>query len=215
MPYVAPFAVFAAFLVVHRAIPVPEGLLYLARFVSVALCLALFSRRVIPVRPARPWSSIGLGVAVFAVWIGPDLLWPAYRAHWLFSNPVTGTSSSTISAALRVNMAFIAMRSTSSIVLVPLLEELFWRGWMMRWLIHHDFLRVPVGKYGREAFWVVALLFASEHGPYWEVGLLAGVAYNWWAVRTRNLADCILSHAVTNACLSAYVIATGNWQYWL
>ncbi|MFB3829434.1 MAG: CAAX prenyl protease-related protein [Bryobacteraceae bacterium] len=214
-PYVAPFLVFVLFLAAHRFFPGSEGLLYLGRFIAVALCLAVVSRRVIPVRTSHPWASIALGIAVFAIWIGPDALWPGYRGHWLFSNAVMGEPASTIPAALKSNAAFVAMRSAGSIVLVPLLEELFWRGWMMRWLIQRNFLGVPFGKYHGEAFWVVALLFASEHGPYWEVGLLAGIAYNWWAVRTRNLADCILAHAVTNACLSAYVIGTGNWQYWL
>ena len=64
-------------------------------------------------------------------------------------------------------------------------------------------------------FWLVAALFASEHGPYWEVGLAAGIVYNWWAVKTKNIADCIWAHAVTNAILSAYVLFGGQWQYWL
>jgi membrane protease YdiL (CAAX protease family) len=59
------------------------------------------------------------------------------------------------------------------------------------------------------------VLFASEHGAYWDVGLAAGVAYNWWMVRTRSLGDLILAHAVTNLCLSVYVIAAGKWEYWL
>jgi hypothetical protein len=34
-------------------------------------------------------------------------------------------------------------------------------------------------------------------------------------VRTRNLGDLILAHAVTNACLCAWVLATGRFEYWL
>jgi hypothetical protein len=74
---------------------------------------------------------------------------------------------------------------------------------------------VPLGRYTAVSFWAVALLFAAEHGPYWEVGLIAGVAYNWWLVRTRNLADCVLAHAVTNALLAGYVLVFNQWQYWL
>ncbi len=71
-------------------------------------------------------------------------------------------------------------------------------------------------RYGGGAdCWLTAVLFASEHGPYWDVGLVAGIIYNWWLVRTRNVADCILAHAVTNFVLSAYVLKTGNWQYWM
>jgi CAAX prenyl protease-like protein len=99
--------------------------------------------------------------------------------------------------------------------LVPILEELFWRGWLMRWLIDTDFQKVPPGTYTPQAFWLVAVLFASEHGPYWEVGLVAGIVYNWWMVRSRSLADCIVAHAVTNGLLAVYVVSGGHWQYWL
>ena len=68
----------------------------------------------------------------------------------------------------------------------------------MRWLINPDFLKVPLGAYQAGAFWIVAVMFAAEHGPYWEVGLLAGIIYNWWMLRTRNVMDCIIAHAVTN-----------------
>jgi CAAX prenyl protease-like protein len=99
---------------------------------------------------------------------------------------------------------------------VPILEELFWRGWLMRWLIDSkDFERVPLGTFAPAAFWLTALLFASEHGSFWDVGFAAGIVYNWWMIRTRNLWDCILAHAVTNAVLATYVIGAGQWQYWL
>ena len=97
----------------------------------------------------------------------------------------------------------------------PILEELFWRGWLMRWLIITDFARCRWARTRPYAFWVTALLFASEHGSYWDVGLLTGIIYNWWLIRTRNLANCILAHAVTNGCLAAYVLGWGQWQYWL
>jgi hypothetical protein len=106
------------------------------------------------------------------------------------------------------------MLTTAAVV--PVIEELFWRGWLMRWLIDsRNFEKVPIGTYQWAAFWLVAVLFAAEHGPYWEVGLLAGIAYNYWLTRTRNLADCILAHAVTNAALGIFVLGTGEWQYWL
>ena len=47
----------------------------------------------------------------------------------------------------------------------------------------------------------------TRFGSYWDVGLITGVLYNWWMVRTRSLADCIVAHAVTNACLAIYVVA--------
>ncbi|MFN9430090.1 MAG: type II CAAX prenyl endopeptidase Rce1 family protein, partial [Acidobacteriota bacterium] len=62
---------------------------------------------------------------------------------------------------------------------------------------------------------VVAALFALEHGPFWEVGLLTGVIYNWWMTKTRSLGDLIFVHGVTNLVLSLYVIATKQWQFWM
>ena len=90
---------------------------------------------------------------------------------------------------------------------------MFWRGWLMRWLINPNFEKVPLGVYAPAAFWIVAGLFASEHGPFWDVGLITGVIYNWWMVRTKNIWDCIIAHAVTNGVLGAYVVFGSHWEY--
>jgi hypothetical protein len=155
-----------------------------------------------------------VGVAVFVVWIGPDLLWPAYRSRWMFLSQVAGGEAFSIPAADRASPAYLLWRVLGSAGLVPIVEELFWRAWLMRYLISPDFSKVPLGAYAARAFWITAVLFASEHGPYWDVGLAAGIAYNWWMIRARNLADCVVAHAVTNACLAAYVILGDQWQYW-
>ena len=216
LAYVAPFLAFVGIMAVERAIPLPPQWLYPVRFLIVAALIGALSWPYLSFRPSAPLASIAIGVAVFAVWVAPDVLFGGgYRHHWLFENPVTGAAASTWAPHLKANIGFMLLRSLSSVILIPILEELFWRGWMMRWLIESDFLTVPLGKYAPTAFWIVVLLFASEHGPYWEVGLAAGIVYNWLIVRTRNLADCILAHSVTNAVLCAYVLATGQWQYWL
>ena len=85
----------------------------------------------------------------------------------------------------------------------------------MRWIISPRFETIPLGTYSASAFAIVAVLFASEHGPYWDVGLACGIIYNWWMVRTRSLGDLVLAHAITNGCLSAYVVFSGKWEYWL
>jgi hypothetical protein len=84
----------------------------------------------------------------------------------------------------------------------------------MRWIINNDFQKVPLGTYLPKAFWITAILFAAEHGPYWDVGLITGILYNFWMIRSRSLGDCVLMHAVTNLLLSLYVIAYAQWQYW-
>jgi CAAX prenyl protease-like protein len=212
--YIAPFLVFVGLMGLERLTSLPAEWLYLVRFLIVAAVILTVSRPYLQLRPSAPAASLVIGIAVFLIWVGPDTLF-GYRHFWLFENRLTGSASSSLAPELKNNLWFILLRSTGSFLLVPILEELFWRGWMMRWLIDVNFLKVPLGKYTPAAFWIVALLFASEHGPYWEVGLAAGIVYNWWLIRTRNLADCILAHAVTNAVLAGYVLVTGRWQYWL
>lgn len=198
----------------ENALPFPPQSLYPIRCMVTIAAMALVSRRVIALRPSRPLASFLVGVGVFVLWVAPDWLWQ-YRDHWLFSNSLTGEAISSLAPEARTDRLFLGIRIFGSVALVPILEELFWRGWMMRWIIRPDFLRVPLGTFGTASFWIVALLFAAEHGPYWEVGLAAGIVYNWWLIHTRNLADCILAHAVTNALLAGYVVAYGQWQYWL
>ena len=177
--------------------------------------LLLFSRTAIDLRVSHVAGSIAAGVAVFALWIAPEALWPGYRSHWLFDNVLTGEAVSSLPEALRSDTLVLVSRFARAALIVPIVEELFWRAWLMRWLIKPEFEQVPLGAFTAQSFWICAVLFASEHGAYWEVGLLAGIVYNLWMIRTRSLGDCILAHAVTNTCLSAYVLLTGKWEYWM
>jgi len=195
--------------------PLPVLVDYPLRVLAPAGVLVLYSRPVVRLRPRDLTASLVLGLAVFIVWIGPDLLFPHYRQHWLFQNSLTGTVQSSLPSNVRGDLLVLTFRVLRAVIIVPIVEELFWRGWLMRWLIHTDFHKVPFGTYAPLSFWFTALLFASEHGPYWDVGLIAGILYNWWAIRTKSLADCILAHALTNGALCAWVIATGRWEYWL
>jgi CAAX prenyl protease-like protein len=212
--YVLPFAVFLVFLALQKYVPLPPNLEFIIRDLLLAAVLVGFSLHVIQLRPSRPLETIIMGIAVFVVWVGPDLMFPTYRHHWLFQNAILGQLTVTIPGSVLEAPWVLVPRILQAVIFVPILEELFWRGWLMRWLISPQFERVPLGAYQTGAFWFTAALFASEHGPYWDVGLIAGIAYNWWMIRTRSLADCILAHAVTNGCLCWYVVATHRWEYW-
>jgi CAAX prenyl protease-like protein len=155
-----------------------------------------------------------VGIAVFALWIAPELLWPDYRSHWLFTNSITGPVSSSVEPVHRDSLLVLVFRTIRAAVLVPIIEELFWRAWLMRWLIRPDIQSVPLGAWTASSMLISVILFASEHGPYWDVGLIAGLIYNLLMIRTKSLGDCILAHGVTNGILSAYVIASGQWHYW-
>ncbi len=219
VPYVAPFVVFVTLMALERAFQLPAEWFYPIRAGVVLVSILTFSRGTFSsglasFRPIRPWLSLGVGVAVFLIWIAPDMLF-GYRHHWLFENFITGQAASALPVHLKTNWWFIAARIVGAAVLVPVLEELFWRGWFMRWMVNPDFLKVGMGTFTMSSFWITAVLFGSEHGAYWEVGLIAGILYNWLMVRTRNLGDCMFSHAVTNAILAMWVLYAGRWEYWL
>lgn len=213
--YVAPFIALLAFLALHSLYALPARLDLGLRIIVVGGLLAFWSRPVIDLRTRFAIASILLGIAVFLIWIGPDALFPNYRNFWLFQNALTGVTRTSLPPAALSDPLVLILRVTQSVLIVPIAEELFWRAWLMRWLISPRFASVPLGAYQAASFWTVAFLFASEHGPWWDVGLVAGIAYNWWIVRTKSLADCILAHAVTNALLCAWVIGRHQWQYWL
>ena len=214
LPYVLPFAVVIALLALQPVLPLAPLAGQVVWIAVMTATLALVARPVLDFR-VRHWvGSIGLGVAVFLLWIAPDQIFPGYHSHWLFTNGITGSMSATLPASSREDGLFLTLRTVRAALFVPIAEELFWRAWLMRWIISPRFEEVPLGAWSVRAFWIVALLFASEHGPLWDVGLAAGVLYNWWMVRTKSLANLILAHGVTNACLSVYVVLAGRWEYW-
>ena len=214
LKYVLPFVVFMAFLAGADYLPISGIWEYPFRVAVLAALLWFYSRSAIDLR-VRNWiGTVSIGVAVFVIWIAPDVLWPHYRDSVIFQNQIFGKIASSMPEQLRGSWIALIFRTSRAAIIVPIVEELFWRGWMMRWLINSEVEKIPLGTYAAGAFWITAALFASEHGPYWEVGLIAGIAYNWWMVRTKSLGDCILAHAITNGLLSAYVMFYGKWQYW-
>ena len=215
VPYVLPFGLFVGLLAFQSALHLSGIVDLILRTVLLVAALLIFSRGVITLKMTVPLQTVLLGVAVFVIWIAPDILFPNYRQSIFFQNAVLGRISSSFPDTLQRNPLGLGLRCFRAVVLVPIIEELFWRAWFMRWLIDHRFETVRLGAYAAGSFWITAILFASEHGPFWDVGLIAGILYNFWMIRTRSLGDCIIAHAITNACLCAYVIAGSHWQYWL
>lgn len=214
-PWIAPFAAFMLALSVAPWMGLPPRAELFLRFALPLAALLAFSRHLIEFRVNRFFGSSLVGLAVFLIWIAPDALFPEYRSHWLFQNALTGSLTFSMTPEARNDFISIVLRVLRAAVVVPIVEELFWRGWLMRWVIRHKFEEVPLGTYAPAAFWITAALFALEHGPYWEVGFLSGAVYNWYLVRVKRISDLILAHSVTNACLAAYVLATGRWEYWM
>lgn len=147
------------------------------------------------------------GVVVLAIWITPQwLLGHAPRNDgfnpWFFGEG----SPFWVNATLRV---------IRLVIVVPLLEEIFWRGFLLRYLVHDPFDQVPFGQFNWRSFLWVTLLFGGAHwGPDFVPALVTGAIYNLVAVRTKSLGACVIAHALTNLLLGVYIFRTGQWGFW-
>ncbi len=214
LQYTAPFVVFLLFLALGPSLirsPIALGVAWVA---GVGGVIWIFSRSVLP-RVAPFWlQSIGVGLVVLGVWIAPDFLIAGYRSSALFQNPLLGTVQSSVPVEMRHAPLWLTLRFLRAVLIVPIAEELFWRGWLPRWMVDMDVSRVPLGFFRPITFVATAVLFASEHGSFWEVGLLAGLVYNWYLQKTRSLGDLMIAHATTNAGLAVLALWRGHWEYW-
>jgi CAAX prenyl protease-like protein len=101
------------------------------------------------------------------------------------------------------------------VVIVALVEEIFWRGFLLRWVVRDDFERVPMGAFTWRSFLVVSVAFCFEHNlPDWPAALLTSMLYCAVAYQTKSLLAVVVAHAVTNGLLAIYVIQTKQWGFW-
>jgi len=111
-PYIGPFLAFVVLLAITPYLPFGHEVSYPLRVVLVSAVLLVCSRKLVRLDASRWLSSVAVGVLVFLIWIGPDLIWPGYRSHWLLQNPLTGAASSSLpqDAAQNVCIWFGAWR---------------------------------------------------------------------------------------------------------
>ena len=138
------------------------------------------------------------------------VLWVLLDESWMIAGAAHGDDPRTEG---RIDPLLAALRLLGAALVVPIMEELFWRSFLMRWIEHADFRLVDPGRIGVKAFAVPTLLFGVEH-HLWLAGVVAGGAYGLLYLRHRNLWSPVLGHAVTNGLLGIWVLATGDWAFW-
>jgi membrane protease YdiL (CAAX protease family) len=109
------------------------------------------------------------------------------------------------------------MRFLRMAVVVALIEEIFWRGFLMRYVANSEkpFYEVPFGKHRWRAYWITTLGFMVVHQPEdWLGAFVYGSLTYWVAVKTKSLFACVLMHGVANLVLGVYVMRTGEWGFW-
>jgi len=155
---------------------------------------------------ATTWVlAILVGLVAIVIWIGIDSFYPKFGKGGPFD-------PTTIQSVAQRN-AFIAFRVFGAVIVVPVMEELFWRAFLIRWLVNEDFKGVAVGTFTWMSFAVTVALFGGEHHQ-WLAGLICGALYNWLYYRRKDVFACVVAHAVSNAALAAWVLTRGDWKFW-
>ena len=215
--FLLPMAVFIALLTLAAALrkpgagfwlAAPEYWIFPAQTVVCGVILLWFSREYQLRVPAKIPFTVGIGLLVFVLWIAPQQLLG-------FAPRLTGFNPETFAGQPLFYWSTILVRFLRLVIVVPLVEEIFWRGFLLRYLIDEKFYRIPFGTFSWLSFAGVAMGFGLAHSPAdWIAALITGALYNYVAYRSRNLASCVLAHAVTNFCLGLWIMATGQWGFW-
>jgi CAAX prenyl protease-like protein len=108
---------------------------------------------------------------------------------------------------------WLIARIVGSTVVVPVAEELAFRGYLLRRLISPDFTAVSPRQFTASSFLISSVVFGMLHGR-WLAGILAGMVYALAQYRRGQLTDAIVAHATTNGLLAAYVVIFGHWAFW-
>ncbi|MCX7886507.1 MAG: CAAX prenyl protease-related protein [Verrucomicrobiae bacterium] len=197
-PYVVPMA---AYLLVTLA-ESSENVVYLypLKTVLVAALLWMFRNRYEELTPSFSVLDVAVGLVAIGFWI---LLDPFY--------PKLGGAGGQFDPSGR--WAFIFFRVCGAVLVVPLMEELFWRGFFIRWLVNEEFKKVPVGHFTPASFAITTVLFGVEHRE-WLAGLICGAFYNWLYYRRKSVFACVTAHATSNAALAAWVLWRNDWKFW-
>lgn len=151
---------------------------------------------------------MAIGLAVFVLWIAP-------QQFLGFGPRLTGFNPDVFAGQPALYWGTLVFRFLRLVVVVALLEEIFWRGFCLRYFINEKFTEVPIGAFSWLSFGAVTVGFAITHSREdWIAALVTGALYNLVSYRTRSLASCVVAHAVTNLLLGVWIMATRQWGFW-
>jgi CAAX prenyl protease-like protein len=219
---VAPFVLFVLLTAAQGKFgPASAYWFYFAKtFVGLWLILEIHPL-VLEMRWAFSWEAVAVGVGIFAVWVGISGEWTTQNSLWVKLgishtsnhpspawNPIAQFGSGSALAGL-----FIATRVLGSSLIVPPLEEVFYRSFVYRYIAQQNFLNVPLNRFLPGPFLATAAVFGFSHNE-WLAGIVCGAAYQWLVLRKNRLGDAMTAHAITNCLLGLWVVWRGAWNFW-
>jgi CAAX prenyl protease-like protein len=178
---------------------------YPLRLVAGAAMLWIYRKRLLATLGWRwGWRGPAVGLCVFVVWI--------FAAHFLV--PREPEPAKLLALSSTVQGLWIASRLAASILVVPIAEEVAYRGYLMRRLISEDFESVRFQSVGWPAIIISALAFGLMHGALWLPGIAAGLAFGLVTVRRGAIGEAVAAHATANALIAVAVLGWHQWQLW-
>jgi hypothetical protein len=172
-------------------------------------------------RWAMSWEAVVVGVAVFAAWVGITGEWTTQNSLWakfglthsLGAPPKTWNPNEQFGDGSALAWLIIVTRMAGSTLIVPPLEEVFYRSFLYRYIAKPDFQSVPLNQFLPLPFFATAAVFGFSHNE-WLAGILCGAAYQWLVIRKNRLGDAMTAHAITNFLLGLWVVWRGAWHFW-
>lgn len=207
--YVAPMATFMLMTTLEGIWPSVYPWLYGLKVIVISVMLGCLARPWLEIRPEAKVTvtAIAVGLLVFAEWILLDQ-WIAYPhlGSRVGYNPFTRLQG-------WILPVFLAFRFYGLVIMVPIMEEIFWRSFLLRYLSVPNFQRIPVGTFTWGAFAIASILFGLFHSE-WLVAIICAAIYTLLLKATKSLYACIIAHSTTNLALGVYILTTSAWQYW-
>ncbi|WP_230492002.1 MULTISPECIES: CAAX prenyl protease-related protein [unclassified Janthinobacterium] len=214
LPRVAPFLAYLSFIFIAdmlgRAGFAAHDLRWLyAVKIGVVLGMLLYWRRSYMELARVPFGARATAIAV-SVGLVVFLLWINLNAGWMSIGSADGFDPRNDG---RIEWTLVVLRIAGAALVVPVMEELFWRSFLLRWIDAPDFLRFNPRLASAKAFVITVVLFGFEHN-LWLAGIVAGAAYSLLYMRSQSLWSPILAHGVTNGVLGLWIVSGGHWTYW-
>ena len=111
-------------------------------------------------------------------------------------------------------VAFLTFRFTLLALCVPIAEELFLRGFVMRAFEVEDWPSLPLGSIGRNGLIIGTVYGIATHPSEFIAAAIWFSLISWLMIKTGKFWNCVVAHGVTNLILGVYVCVTGAWHLW-
>jgi exosortase E/protease (VPEID-CTERM system) len=201
-PYLMPFLAILAAAMISRALSSDFEWFYSLRVIAAAGALWYFRRSYRELDWRCGWLAIATGVVVFGIWIG------------LEPRASSAAPVALVQATSTARIAWLTLRVIGAVTMVPIAEELAFRGFLLRRLASSDFEAVGWRTFSWIPFLISSVAFGILHGERWLAGTIAGALFALVQLRRGRIGDAIVAHAVANALVAAWVLVAGRWQLW-